>query len=112
MTHASKVSDDTFRLIKAGRRIIEPRVYDTAHRQIKIGDMLLFINRTTQEEVLAKVVGLLRYSSFKELFNANPLSRFGVGDEKDLLKSMGMFYTHEHEMEHGVVGIKVHILQK
>lgn len=112
MTHRSIVDNETFEIIAGGRRVIEPRLYDTAHRQIKIGDLLLLVNRDTKAELLAKVVGLLRYPSFKELFTANPLSRFGADDEADLHKAMRHFYAADDEIRHGVVGVKLHILKK
>ena len=110
MTHRSEVGADTFTLIQTGRRVIEPRLYDQAHRTIKIGDLLLFVNRNNRQELVVKVVGLLRFASFKELFSAYPVERFGKS-ERELLIDMLRFYGTFQEIEHGVVGIKIHRLK-
>ncbi|HEU5187205.1 MAG TPA: hypothetical protein VFT87_01745 [Candidatus Saccharimonadales bacterium] len=110
MTHRTRVDAATFLLVKNGQRIIEPRLYDPAHRAVRVGDLLLFEQRDTNEELVAKVVGLLRFGSFKELFNAYPTERFGKSEE-ELLGDMHKFYTLDQELQHGVVGIKMHILK-
>lgn len=112
MTHRSQIDTETFQLIASGQRMIEPRLYDPSHRQIKIGDLILFVDRDNHGEQLAKVVGLLRYPSFKELFAANPLSRFGMQSEADLHQAMHQFYRPDDELRHGVVGIKLHLLSQ
>ncbi len=112
MTHYSQVSSTVFGQIVSGSRQIEPRLYDAAHRAIKPGDLILFQNRDTKTEALAKVVGLLRFNSFVELFNAYPASRFGVVDEREILSEMQRTYTPEQEAANGVLGIKLHLLNK
>lgn len=110
MTYNSEVSAAVFAKIAGGQTLIEPRLNDAAHRKIKPGDLILFVNRQSREERLAKVVGLLRFGSFKELFNAYPPQRFGAESEQELLGAARRFYSPEQELEHGVLGIKVHVL--
>jgi ASC-1-like (ASCH) protein len=111
MTHYSQIADRPFQQIKRGERLIEPRLNDDAHRKIRPGDLIIITNRTTGEEVVTKVVGVLRYPSFIELLQANPPKRFGVEDERAVLAEMRHYYTAEQEMEHGVLGIKLHLLK-
>lgn len=111
MTHYSQIADGPFQQIKRGERLIEPRLNDDAHRKIRPGDLLIITNRTTGEEVVAKVVGVLRYPSFVELLQAYPAERFGVQDERDMLTEMKQYYTSEQEIAHGVLGIKLHLLK-
>ncbi len=112
MTYNSEVSAAVFAKLVNGQMLIEPRLNDTAHRKIKPSDLILFVNRETREERLAKVVGLLRFDSFKELFNTYPPERFGGEDEQQLLRAMRRFYSEQQELEHGVLGIKLHLLKK
>lgn len=112
MTYNSEVSATVFAKLTSGQAVIEPRLNDDAHRQIKVGDLILFVNRQTREDRLAKVVGLLRFGSFKELFNTYPLERFGAGSEQELLESAARMYTPEQEARFGVVGLKLHVLKK
>jgi len=112
MTYHSVVSAVVFAKIKAGQMVIEPRLNDAAHRKIKIGDLILFVNRESREEQLAKITGLLRFDSFMELFHAYPAERFGASSEQELLQAMRRLYGAEEETNHGVLGIKVHVLKK
>lgn len=111
MTHYSVVSAPVFDQIKKGERIIEPRLNDDAHQRIRPGDMIVVTNRTTQEEIVTKVVGILRYPSFMELLQAYPPERFGVVDEREMLAEMRRYYTNDQEIAHGVLGIKLHVLR-
>jgi ASC-1-like (ASCH) protein len=112
MTYNSEVSAMVFAKLVNGDAVIEPRLNDEVHRKIRVGDLILFVNGQTQEERLAKVVGLLRFGSFVELFSAYPPDRFGAGSERELMDAVRKFYSSEQEAEHGVLGIKVHILRK
>lgn len=111
MTHYSEVAAPVFIKIKNGERLIEPRLYDPSHRAIRPGDLVIFKNRTTHQELTAKVVGVLRFGSFKELFQSYPLERFGATDERELLAEMRQYYSSEQEIECGVLGVKLHVLQ-
>lgn len=111
MTHYSVVSGGVFAQITKGERIIEPRLNDDDHRRIRPGDLIIVTNRDTRDEVVTKVVGVLRYPSFVELFQAYPPARFGVPDERDILAEMRRYYTPDQEMTHGVLGIKLHVLK-
>lgn len=112
MTHYSVVADGPFQQIKNGDRLIEPRLNDDAHKAIRPGDLIVVTNRTTHEEIIAKVVGVLRYPSFVELLQAYPAARFGAADERTILTEMRRYYTPEQEMTHGVLGIKLHTLRQ
>lgn len=111
MTHYSVVSSSAFAQITKGDRVIEPRLNDDSHRRIRPGDLIIVTNRGTHEEVVAKVVGVLRYPSFVELFQAYPPARFGVADEREILAEMRRYYSPDQEMTHGVLGIKLHVLK-
>jgi len=111
MTHYSVVADGPFQQIKNGERLIEPRLNDDAHKAIRPGDLIVVTNRATREEVITKVVGVLRYPSFVELLQAYPAARFGTTDDRSVLAEMHRYYTPEQEIAHGVLGIKLHLLK-
>jgi len=111
MTHYSEVADSVFLQIKQGRKIIEPRLNDDAHKRLRLGDMLVIINRTTREEAVAKVVGMLRYPTFAALFAAFPPRYFGVNDVQEIRQEVARWYHTDAETIHGVLGIKLHVLR-
>jgi len=111
MTHYSEVADSVFIQIKQGHKVIEPRLNDEAHQRLRLGDMLVIINRTSREEVVAKVVGMLRYPTFEALFAAFPPRYFGVNDVPAIRQEVARWYNADAETVHGVLGIKLHVLR-
>lgn len=111
MNYHSKVSDSTFQDIKSGKILIETRLNDEAHRKIRPSDMIIFMNRSTGKEVVAKVVGLLKFNSFVELFNTYTPDKFGADNVPELLDRVYAVYSKEDEMKQGVLGIKIHVLR-
>ncbi len=112
MTHYSQVDNQVFAQIRGGHKIIEPRLNDAVHQKVRIGDLIVIINRATKEEVVAKVVGLLRYPTFAALFAAFPPRYFGVGSHSEVMQEVRQWYHQAAEAEHGVLGIKLHVLRK
>lgn len=112
MTHYSQVGPEVFAQIKGGHKIIEPRINDTAHQRVRLGDLVIVTNRTTHEELVAKVVGILRYASFNELFAALPPRYFGTQDIGTVKKQVNQWYPAEAQQAHGVLGIKLHVLSR
>jgi ASC-1-like (ASCH) protein len=111
MTFYSQISREAFDKIKSGRRIIEPRLNDDVHKQVRPGDLLVLTDRETKKELVAKVVGVLRYPSFVEMFHNNHVSRFGTNDELELLTEMHHYYSTAQEIKNGVLGLKLHVLK-
>jgi len=111
MTYYSQVADSVFAQIKAGHKIIEPRLNDAAHQKVHIGDLIIIINRQTREEVVAKVVGMLRYPNFDALFAAFPPRYFGVSSAEAIRQEVARWYDTAAEAEHGVLGLKLHVLR-
>lgn len=110
MTHYSQVGPIVFAQIKSGHKIIEPRINDAAHQRIRLGDLVIVTNRATHEELVAKVVGMLRYATFDELFAAFPARYFGASDITSIKKQVNQWYSAEQQRAHGVLGIKLHVL--
>ena len=110
MTHYSQVDPDVFGQIKRRHKIIEPRIRDNAHQRIRLGDLIMVINRHTGEEIVTKVVGVLRYGTFAELFAAFPAQYFGYDTPEEAMHEVSRWYSRSAEQTHGVLGIKLHVL--
>ena len=97
-----------FDFIKNGTKRIELRLYDEKRRQIRLGDTIEF-TKSESEKFEAKVVGLLRYRTFSELFEDFDVSV--LADEsmtkQELLDVLSEFYTLEKQIEFGVIGIRL-----
>ena len=81
-------------------------------RNIELGDKIIFRKEPELEEVVeATVVGLLKYNSFKKLFEDFDISLLADKSmtKEELLKGLEEFYTVEKQKKYGVLGIKIEI---
>ena len=110
-THEMNLQPKYFDFIKNGTKRIELRLYDEKRQQIKIGDLIEF-SKSETEKFNAKVVGLLRYDSFQNLFKDFDISALADSSmtKRELLDVLCEFYTPEKQNEFGVVGIRIELL--
>ena len=77
-THQLKLATEPFEAIVSGKKTIESRLYDEKRQKIQLGDEVTFTNReNTSQTVTVRVVGLLRYQTFHDLFIHNNPAKFG-----------------------------------
>ena len=88
-------------------------MYDEKRKQIKIGDIIRFNKHTNINETFdTKVIGLLRYNSFEDMFKDIDISL--LSDEsmtkEELIGVIEQFYTKEDQEKYGVLGIRIELL--
>ena len=106
-THQLKLATEPFNAITSGNKTIESRLYDEKRRKIQIGDQIIFTNRDNLDQTaIVKVVGLLRYATFHDLFSHNDPRKFGGESVEWLENQINEFYSIEDQRLHGVVGIE------
>lgn len=110
MKHILKLQPKYFDYINQGTKRIELRLFDEKRQKINIGDTIIFQKEpelTTEMQV--KVIGLLRYNSFEELFNDYDISIMADKSitKKELLDALEEFYTPEKQAQYGVLGIRI-----
>ena len=100
-----------FDFIKDGTKRIELRLYDEKRRSIQLGDIIEFA-KSDDEKFKAKVVGLLRYNSFADLFEDFDISILADNSmtKQELLEVLGEFYSDEKQAEFGVIGIRIKLI--
>lgn len=109
--HEMKLQPESFEAIRAGKKIIESRLYDEKRRLIKIGDVVEFKkNPYLVESVKGEVVALLNYPSFDAMFSDFAAETFGLPTKEELLIQIEAFYPIEEQQKYGVLGIKVRLL--
>ncbi len=107
-THILNLAPEPFNSIKNGSKTIESRLYDEKRQQIQLGDIISFVNRENPEDkIVAKVIGLLRYPSFEDLFTNNDPAKFGGDSVPWLINQIRQFYSEEDEKKYGVIGIQI-----
>ena len=113
MKHEMGLQSKYFDYIKNGTKRIELRLFDEKRRRINIGDTIEFTN-PDGEKLLVKVVGLLRYGSFEDLFKDFDISILADASmtKQELLDVLNGFYPLEKQNEMGVVGIRVEVMSR
>ena len=113
MEYEMKLQPKYYNYILNGTKRIEIRLYDEKRRQIKLGDTIKFLKEPElNESFKVKVVGLLRYNSFDNMFKDFDISILSDKSmTKEELKSvLEQFYTKEKQEQYGVLGIRIELL--
>lgn len=113
MEHEMKLQPEYYNFILNGTKRIEIRLYDEKRQQINIGDIIKFLKEPELNESFnAKVIGLLRYNSFEEMFKDFDISI--LSDESmtkdELISVLEQFYTKEKQEKYGVLGIRIELI--
>ena len=113
MEHEMKLQPEYFEFIKEGTKRIEIRLNDEKRSQIKLGDTIKFLKEPEKKETLkAKVVGLLRYNTFEDMFTDFDISILADKSmtKEELIEVLEQFYTKEKQKEYGVLGIRLELI--
>jgi ASC-1-like (ASCH) protein len=110
-THEMNLQPRYFDYMKDGTKRIELRLYDEKRSQIELGDIIEF-SKSENDKLKAEVIGLLRYNSFKDLFEDFDISILADASmtKEELLGVLSEFYTPEKQAQYGVIGIRLKML--
>lgn len=110
-TYEMNLQPKYFDFMKDGTKRIELRLHDEKRSQIELGDIIEF-SKSENDKLKAEVIGLLRYNSFKDLFEDFDISILADASmtKDELLDVLSEFYTLEKQAEYGVVGIRLKML--
>jgi ASC-1-like (ASCH) protein len=110
-THSLQLATIPFNAIATGQKVIESRLYDEKRQLIQIGDTIEFTNRELPDQkVRVRVVGLLRYETFHDLFSRNAPEKFGGESIEWLENQINEFYTIDEQRLNGVLGIEFELV--
>ena len=113
MIHEMKLQPEYYNFILNGTKRIEIRLYDEKRQSIKLGDTIKFLKEPELSESFnAKVTGLLRYDSFKDMFKDFDISILSDKSmtKEELIKVLEQFYTKEKQEQYGVLGIRIELI--
>lgn len=109
--HSLQLAATPFDAIVSGNKTIESRLYDKKRQLIQLDDIVEFTNREAPEQqVPVRVIGLLRYPTFHDLFTHNDLAKFGGKDIEWLKNQISEFYSIDEQHENGVIGIEFELV--
>lgn len=108
-----KLHNDPFNLIKSGTKTIELRLNDLKRQKIKVGDLIEFTNRVTDEKMVVRVVDLIKFNSFSDLYKNFSKVSMGYREDEDANPSdMELYYSLEDQEKYGVLAIKIEKIDK
>ena len=109
-TYNLNLQDRFFNYIKNGTKRIELRLYDEKRQKIQLNDDLVFAN-SKGEQLTAKVIGLLRYNNFDDLFKDFDIDIMADKSmtKEDLMSALCEFYTSEKQAKYGVIGLRIQL---
>ena len=110
-THQLQLATIPFDAITSGAKTIESRLFDEKRQTIQFGDTIVFTNRENPDQTVSvKVVGLLRYETFQDLFTHNNPVKFGGESVEQLENQINEFYSIDDQKKNGVVGIEFELI--
>ena len=113
MEHKMKLQPKYFDFIQNGTKRIEIRLNDEKRKQINIGDTIKFLKEPElTKNINAKVVGLLRYNSFEDMFKDYDIDILADKSmtKEQLINILEQFYTKEKQEKYGVLGIRIELI--
>lgn len=105
--HTMNLKATPFSLIEQGRKTIEARLYDKKRRRVQLGDTIIFclIDDPTRT-IEVKVIGLLRYETFGDMFAHNDISKFGGDNAEEMAEKFLTYYKQTEQDMCSVIGIE------
>lgn len=114
MEHKMKLQPKYYDFMLNGTKRIEIRLFDEKRKQINIGDTIKFLKEPElNENFNTKVIGLLRYRSFSDMFKDFDISILADKSMSkiELIDELEQFYTKEEQTKYGVLGIRIEIIK-
>lgn len=110
--HVSHLNQNAFNLIKKKQKTIEIRLNDEKRSKWKVGDVLIFVNLSNENQKLrAKIVALHHFKNFDELYKK--FDKIALGYTKNETAhpdDMRKYYSAEEEKKYGVVGVELELI--
>lgn len=108
--HSMKLQQIPFEQIKNGNKTIETRLNDEKRQLVKIGDEIEFaLHNDKNQRLKAKVLEIMKFATFEELFDACSASDFGAKDKNDFL-TIKKIYSDDEQNKYGVLGIRLQVI--
>ena len=108
-----KLQSKYYNYIKSGTKRIELRLYDEKRKNINIGGIITFYKEPELVESFdSKVIGLLRYNSFSDLFKDFDIELLADKSmsKEELLNTLERFYTVDMQKKYGILGIRIELM--
>lgn len=108
--HYMNLYPESFVLVENKIKTIEMRLNDEKRKLVKIGDLIVFKNTETEQELITEVTDLKVFNSFEELYAKYPKKMLGYSnDETANPKDMNKYYSNENIKKYGALAIEIQL---
>jgi len=114
MHHEMSLRPGSFGKIAEGSKRYELRLHDEKRRLISVGDTITFTCTADERTLQVRVVSLLPFASFAELYAALPLTECGYSEASAPNahpRDMEAYYPPEKQEQYGVLAIGVECIR-
>lgn len=106
--HKMSLFPDAFELIVSRNKKIEMRLNDEKRQKLSIGDLIVFTNTNTKEEIITEVTDLKNFKSFNELYFSYEKTAIGYKEDEIANPSdMFKYYSKNQIDKYGVLAIEI-----
>ena len=111
MTYHMNLAKHPFALIKSGQKTVEMRLCKPERESISKGDTIVFHNNEDGQILSVLVLNIVKFPSFKELYQVYNKARLGYGlSEEAKPDDMLIYYQAEDILKYGVLAIEIQLL--
>lgn len=108
ITHRMTLCPEPFELIVSGNKKVEMRLNDEKRQKLNIGDLIIFTNTESKEEIIVEVLDINSFKTFNDLYASYEKTVLGyakneMANPDDMLK----YYTKEQIQNFGVLAIEI-----
>lgn len=98
-----------FLLLESGEKKVEGRLYDEFFRDLESGDILVFLDETTNKKLKTRVKKIDVFEDFRKMISyfGKEILGFKAFSDEDTLKTYNSFYTQEEIKKFSVCGVTV-----
>ncbi len=97
----------SFNKMKNSERYVDVRLFDKKRQQLKIGDMIEFVNTTTHEKLLMQLQGIAIFEKFEDMVDYLTPQLWGYDSKEELMLRFERLYPTETASKFNLVGLFV-----
>lgn len=108
MIHEMRLNNEPFNKIKEGTKTVELRLLDEKRKTLRVGDKIIFTNRTNNEKIDVLVTNLFKADSFEPIYEKYSKVAMGYNEEDDPKpEDMEEYYSKEEIKKYGCIAIEI-----
>lgn len=108
MIHEMRLNNEPFNKIKEGTKTVELRLLDEKRKTLRVGDKIIFTNRTNNEKIDVLVTNLFKADSFEPIYEKYSKVAMDYNEEDEAKpEDMEEYYSKEEIKKYGCIAIEI-----